>query len=171
MKFNVCVRVFLLRIMYNSGAIYTVSQKRPTSHLWLAITLAHVNGFWYSFGRNVAHKVSKRRFTMPPQTTCASALNAKQGNAKMHFSLKCCISALSKFNQLLDFFNFLTILTLLYDSLKSCNQCVHSARGCWGAWFKINEVQSAAEARLCCMHNAPVRCLLGFLFRKVKQKH
>jgi len=24
---------------------------------------------------------------------------------------------------------------------------------------------------LCCMHNAPVRCLLGFLFRKAVQKH
>jgi len=24
---------------------YTVSEK--TSHLWLAITLTHVNGFWY----------------------------------------------------------------------------------------------------------------------------
>jgi len=26
--------------------MYTVSQKK-TSHLWLAITLTHVNGFWY----------------------------------------------------------------------------------------------------------------------------
>jgi len=29
--------------MYNSHPIYTVSQK--TSHLWLAITLTHMNGF------------------------------------------------------------------------------------------------------------------------------
>ena len=42
---------------------YTVSQK--TSHLWLAITLTRMNGFWYSFGRNVTDKVSnERRFTM-----------------------------------------------------------------------------------------------------------
>jgi len=27
------------------GAFYTVSQK--TSHLWLAITLTHMNGFWH----------------------------------------------------------------------------------------------------------------------------
>jgi len=29
----------------------------------------------------------------------------KRGNAKVAFSLKCCISALPEFNQLLDFFN------------------------------------------------------------------
>jgi len=43
----------------------------------------------------------------------------KRGNAKIAFSLKCCISALSEFNQLLDFFNLFDsrlVLTLLYDS-------------------------------------------------------
>ena len=37
------------------------------------------------------------------------------------FSLKCCITALPEFNQLLDFFNLFDsrlILTLLYDSLN-----------------------------------------------------
>jgi len=29
----------------SAGLKYTVSQK--TSHLWLAITLTNVNGFWY----------------------------------------------------------------------------------------------------------------------------
>ena len=46
---------------------------------------------------------------------------AKRGNAKIAFSLKCCISALPEFNQLLDFFNLFDsrlILTLLYDSLN-----------------------------------------------------
>jgi len=48
--------------------------------------------------------------------------------------------------------------------------------GLLGAWFRINEVQSAAEVGLCCMHNAPVLALavhylLGFLFHKVMQKH
>jgi len=45
---------------------------------------------------------------------------AKQRNTKIAFSLKCCIRALHKFNQLLDFFNLFDsrlILTLLYDSL------------------------------------------------------
>jgi len=39
----------------------------------------------------------------------------------MQFSLKCCISALREFNQVLDFFNLFDsrlILTLLYDSIS-----------------------------------------------------
>jgi len=40
-----------------------------------------------------------------------------------------------------------------------------------GAWFKRKEVDSAAAIGLRCMHNAAVRCLLGFLFRNVMQKH
>ena len=47
-------------------------------------------------------------------------LLVKRGNAKIAFSLKCCISALPVFNQMLDFFNLLDsqlILTLMYDSL------------------------------------------------------
>ena len=39
---------------------YTVSQKK-TSHLWLAITLMHVNVFWYFFGRNVTDKVGNQK--------------------------------------------------------------------------------------------------------------
>jgi len=87
---------------------------------------------------------------------------ANRGNTKLHFSLKCCISALPEFNQLLDFFNLFysrLILTLLYDSLNLVINAL--ARGCWGAWFRINEVESAAEVGLCCTHNAAVRCLLG----------
>jgi len=45
----------------------------------------------------------------------------KRENAKNAFPLKCCISALREFNQLLDFFNLFDarlILFLLYDSLS-----------------------------------------------------
>jgi len=80
--------------------IYTVSQK--TSHLWLAMTLTYVNEFWYFWQKY-----------MEKRENC--------------IFLKCCITALPEFNQLLDFFN-------LFDSrphthvavwlLKSCNQCV-----------------------------------------------
>jgi len=36
-----------------------------------------------------------------------------------------------------------------------------SGRGCWGAWFRKKEVDSAAAVALCCTHNActPMRCL------------
>jgi len=75
---------------------------------------------------------------------------------------------------LFDFFSLFDsrlILTLLYDSLiESCNQCIQlGAVG--GAWLKRKEVESAAAVGLCCMHKAPVRCILGFLFRKLMLKH
>ena len=80
--------------------------------------------------------------------------------------------SLPEFNQLLDFFSLVDsrlILTLLYDSLNLVMNAFSS--GLLGAWFRRNEVESAAEVGLCCTHNAPVDCLLGFLSRKVMQKH
>jgi len=84
-----------------------------------------------------------------------------------------CISGLPEFDQLLlDFFILFDsrlILTLLYDSL---NLVINAfSLGLLGAWFKRKEVESAATVGLCCMHKAPVRCILGFLFRKVMLKH
>jgi len=38
---------------------YSVSQK--TSHIWLAITLTHMNGFWYFFGRSVTDKIGNQK--------------------------------------------------------------------------------------------------------------
>jgi len=86
---------------------------------------------------------------------------------KSHFHFKCCISALPEFNQLLDFFSLFdsrVIVTLVYDSLNLVINAFIS--GLLGPWFRINEVESAAEVALCCTHSAPVRCLLDFLFRK-----
>jgi len=102
---------------------------------------------------------------MPPQITCASATSQNGETQKLH-------SALPKFNQLFDFFNVFDsqlILTLLYDSLNLVINAFSS--GLLGAWFRRNEVESAAAVGLCCTHNAPVRCLLGFLFRKVMLKY
>jgi len=92
----------------------------------------------------------------------------KRGNAKMQFSLKCCISALREFKQVLDFFNLFDsrlILTLLYDSLSLVVNAF-SYTDCWRHSSGEREVDSAAAVGLCCTHNAPVRCLLGFLFRR-----
>jgi len=58
---------------------------------------------------------------MADEITCASALPGKTGKLENAFSLKCCISELPEFNQLLDFFNVFDsrlILTLLYDHLS-----------------------------------------------------
>jgi len=93
-------------------------------------------------------------------------------NTKVAFSLKWCISVLPEFNQVLDVFSLFDsrlILTLLYDFQ---NIAINSfSSGLLGAWLMRKEVESVAEVGLCCTHNAPVRCLLGFLFRKVTQKH
>ena len=58
---------------------------------------------------------------------------------------------------------------LLYDSLTLVVNAFIS--GFLGAWFRITKVESAAEVGLCCTQNAPVHCFLGFLFRKIMQKH
>jgi len=58
---------------------------------------------------------------------------------------------------------------MLYESLNHVINAF-SPQGCWGAWFRRKEVKSAAVG-LCCKHSIPVRCLLGFLFHKVMQKH
>ena len=65
--------------------IHRVSKR--TSHLWLAITLTHMNGFWYFFGRNVADNVGNQKtlyFTMPPQIISASVLPGKTGKHENH---------------------------------------------------------------------------------------
>jgi len=97
--------------------VHLVSQK---SHLWLAVTLTLI-----FFGRNVTDKASNRK------TLCYAASNNlylcttwhwQNGETrKLHFLLKCCISALPELNQLLNFYNLFDsrlILTLLYDVLN-----------------------------------------------------
>jgi len=88
---SLCSNVALLMPLFNflrltlfQLAYYTVSQKK-TSHLWLAITLTHMNGFWYFLAEMLPMKwAMRRRFTMPPQITCASALPGKMGKHKNH---------------------------------------------------------------------------------------
>jgi len=68
-------------------SIYTVSQK--TSHLWLAITSTHMNGFWYFFGRNVTDKIGNQEMlynaTSNKLCFCTSWQNAE--TRKSHISL------------------------------------------------------------------------------------
>jgi len=71
---------------------------------------------------------------------------------KLHFSLKCCISALREFNQLLDFCNFFDsrlILVLLYDFLSLVINAV-SRRDCWG--HGSGERKSIALQQLTVLH-------------------
>ena len=117
--------------------LYTAEILHPclkkTSHLWLAITLTHVNGFWYFLAEMLPIKWAvKRHFTVPHQLTRASALRGKWRNAKIAFFPQCCLSALPEFNQRLDFFNLFDsrlILTLLSNSLSLVISAIRSIGG------------------------------------------
>jgi len=79
---------------------YTVSQK--TSHIWLAITFDTCEWILISLAETLPIKQAmKKHFTMP--------------NAKIAFSIKCCINALPEFNKLLISSIFLT-----HDSYSRC---------------------------------------------------
>jgi len=137
-----CVHI----IVHNcSSHIHCVSK---TSHLWFAITLAHMNPFWYFFVllRALPGKTRKHE-------NCIF-----HSNARIH----CLISSIFWLDSRL-------ILTLLYDSPDLAMNA--SSYRDWWAWFRRKGVESAPADRLCCTHNAPVHCLLGFLFRKVVLKH
>ena len=104
---------------------WTTPCLKKTSRLCLAITVTHVNGFWYFFGRNVTDKVDnqKTHYCATLYNLCFCATTWQNGEIrKLHFSFKCCISTLPEFNQsLTDFlslFDSQLILTLLYDSLN-----------------------------------------------------
>jgi len=112
---------------------------------------------------------------MPPQIICASALPGKTEKHKNRVVTQCCISALPEIKQLFDFFSLFDsrlTLTMLYDFVKHViNAFSRQPAGLLRPWFRRKEVESAAGGGLCCMHNAPLCCLLGFLYRKLMQKH
>jgi len=60
-----------------------VSQK--TSHRWHCYNFDAIEWILAFFGRNVTDKVgNQKRFTMPPEITCASALPVKMGKHENH---------------------------------------------------------------------------------------
>jgi len=94
---------------------------------------------------------------------------------KSHFSLKCGISALVEFNQLLHFYNLFDsrrTLTLPYVSLNLVINAF-SPQGCWGDM--VQEKGSRERCRswtvLHAQSSSAVRYLLCFLVCKVMQKH
>ena len=102
----------------NAMHIYTVSQKNVQplacynfdTHEWILIF----------FGRNVTDKV--RRFTMPPQITCASALPGKTRKSENHISLNWivlhtqCTCALSSWKKKLSSVMCLIASNICWDS-------------------------------------------------------
>jgi len=126
------------------------------------------------FGRNAVpiKYAIKRRFTTPPQTTCASALPGKTGNTKRAFFTQVLYYCIARIQPVAAWFLQSFWLSTHTHAAVSCNQRVQfGAIGGMVWWFRRKEVESAAAVGLCCTHKAPVRYLLGFLFRKVMLKH
>jgi len=105
-----------------------------TSHLWLAITLTHVNGFWYFWQK--CYRLSKQsKDTLLCHITCASALpckTEKRENCIFPQMLYQCIAWVQTAAWFLQSF---WLTTHTHDAVwlpKSCNQCMHSAIGTTG---------------------------------------
>jgi len=137
---------------------------QKTSRLWFTITWTQCERILIFLAKVLPIKQAiKRLYCATSNDLCFCTTWQNGETRKLHFSLIRFISALPEFNQLFVFLNVFDsrlILTLLYDSL---NLVINAFS--WrllGAWFRINEVKSAAEVGLCFTHNAPMRCLLGF---------
>ena len=81
---------------------------KKTSHLCLAITLTHMNGFWYIFGRNVTDKVGNQKtlYYAASNNLCFCTTYQNAETRKSHFSLNWivlhtqCTCALSSWKKL-----------------------------------------------------------------------
>jgi len=120
------------------------------------------------FGTNTSNKVSNQKTLYYAISNnlcfCTTWQNGK--TRKFHFSFKCNSSRY-----------LISSIFFTHDSYSRCcmtseilYQCVQLG-AVVEAWFRRKEVKSAPAVGLCCTHNAPVRCLLDFLFRKVMLKH
>ena len=119
------------------------------------------------FGTNVTNKVSNQKalYYATSNNLCFCTTWQNWETRKLPFSLKYCVSALPELNQLPDFFNLFDsqlILALpLYDSLNLVINAFSS--GLLGAWFKISEVQSTAEAAWTVLHTQCTSALFSGL--------
>jgi len=127
------------------------------------------------FGRNVTDRVSNQKayYCATSNNLCFCTTWQNGETQKSHFHSNAVSVHCLNSTSCLIFFNLFDSRltpTMQYDILNHVINAF-SPQGCSGAWFRRKKVESAAGVGLCCMHNAAVHCLLGFLFRKVMQKH
>ena len=121
----------LLWSPYGIGQTITPCLKK-TSHLWLAITLTHMNGFWYFFGIIVTNKVSNQKTlyyaTWNNLCFCTTWQNGE--TRKLHFSLNLimlhtqCTCVLSSWKKKLS-----SVMYLIASNI------------CWDVRYPINTVR------------------------------
>jgi len=116
------------------------------------------------FVRNVIDKVSNQKALYYATLThlCFCTTWEIGERRKLHFSHKCCISALPEFNQLLDFLNLFEsrlIFSLLCDSLNLVINAFNSGL-LGGAWFRITKPR--ALQKLDCVARTMHQCASGF---------
>jgi len=127
---------------------------RKNVHLWFATTLTYVNAFWYFLAEMLPIKQAiKRRFTVLPQVTCASALPGKTGKHENRMLYQC----IARIQPVAPWFSQSVRLTTHTHAAvwfpKPCDQCIQ-LRLLEGSWFRRKAVEGAAAVGLCCTHNA-----------------
>jgi len=137
--------------------LYCVSKNVPPLLCYTFDIREHILIF---FGRNITHKVSyqKTLYYATPNNVCFCTTWQNKETRKSHFFTQTLYQCIARIQPVTPWFlqSFWLILTLLYDSLNLVVNVFSS--GCWGAWFKRKEVQTATAVGLCCMHNEHVYC-------------
>jgi len=116
---------------------------------------------WTDFDKNVTDKVSNQKtlYYATSNNLCFCTTWQNGETRELYFSLKCSISALPEFNQLLDFFNLFVsrlILTLLYYSL---NLVINAFS--WGLWGMVQDKRSRQRCRCWTVLHAQPTCALS----------
>jgi len=101
--------------------VYTAPCLKKTSHLWLAITLTHMNGFWYFFGRNVTDKVYNQKMlycaTLNNLCFCTTWQNGETWKSHFHsVGLSYTHNALSSWKKKLSSVMCLIASNICWDS-------------------------------------------------------
>ena len=143
---------------------YTVSQKRPTFAL---LELWHTWTHFDIFSRNVIHKVSNQKtlYYATSNNVCFCTTWQNGETRKSQFFTQMLYQCIARIQPVAPWFLqsfWLTTHMPTHVAVWLLNLVVSAfSLGCWRAWFKRKEVESAAAVGLCCTHNAcaPMRCL------------
>jgi len=108
--------------------VHTVSQK--TSHVWFAITLTHVNAFWYFWQKCYTDKVSNQKalYCATSNNVCFCTTWQNGETRKSHFFTQMLYQCFARIQPVVPWFlQFFWLTSHTHAAVwlpKSCNQCV-----------------------------------------------